>query len=45
MLNDAVKRKIEVEKIDRHERFLTATQQFRWPAPEGYKQVRPRRGQ
>lgn len=33
---EAVKRKIEVEKIDRRERFLKAMEQFRWPAPDGY---------
>ena len=28
---------IAVEKIDKRERFLKAMEQFRWPAPEGYK--------
>lgn len=28
---------IAVEKIDKHERFLKAMEQFRWPVPEGYK--------
>lgn len=33
----AAKRQIEVEKVDRRERFLKAMEQFRWPAPKGYK--------
>jgi antitoxin MazE len=30
-------RELAIEKVDRRERFLKAMEQFRWPAPEGYK--------
>ena len=33
----AARRQIAVEKVDRRQRFLEAMEQFRWPAPEGYK--------
>ena len=28
---------IAVEKVDKRAEFLKAMEQFRWPAPEGYK--------
>lgn len=33
----ASKKEIVVEKRDRRAEFLKAMEQFRWPAPEGYK--------
>jgi antitoxin MazE len=33
----ASKKEIVVEKRDRRAEFLKAMDQFRWPAPEGYK--------
>ena len=30
-------REVAIEKIDKREQFLKAMEQFRWPAPEGYK--------
>jgi antitoxin MazE len=34
---EASKRQLAVEKVDRRAEFLKQMQQFRWPAPEGYK--------
>ncbi len=34
---EASKRQIAVEKADKRAEFLKQMQQFRWPAPEGYK--------
>jgi antitoxin MazE len=33
----ASKRQIAVEKTDKRAEFLKQMEQFRWPAPEGYK--------
>lgn len=34
---DAAKGEIAVAKVDRRAEFLRRMEQFRWPAPEGYK--------
>jgi len=34
---ESSKQKVVVEKVDRRARFLKDMEQFRWPAPEGYK--------
>jgi antitoxin MazE len=34
---EASKTEITVEKIDKRAEFLKRMEQFRWPAPEGYK--------
>ncbi len=34
---EASKQQLAVEKIDKRAEFLKQMQQFRWPAPEGYK--------
>ena len=36
-LVEASKEQIAVEKVDKRAEFLKAMEQFRWPAPEGYK--------
>jgi antitoxin MazE len=34
---EAAKGHLAVEKVDKRAEFLKQMQQFRWPAPEGYK--------
>jgi antitoxin MazE len=34
---EATKRQIAVEKADKRAEFLKQMEQFRWPAPEGYR--------
>lgn len=34
---EASKQQLAVEKVDRRAAFLQQMQQFRWPAPEGYR--------
>ena len=34
---EASKRHLAVEKVDKRAEFLKQMQQFRWPAPKGYK--------
>ena len=34
---DASKERLAVEKVDRRAEFLKRMEQFRWPAPEGYR--------
>lgn len=34
---EASRRQLAVEKVDRRAEFLKQMQQFRWPAPEGYR--------
>jgi antitoxin MazE len=34
---EAAKGQIAVEKVDKRAEFLKRMEQFRWPAPEGYK--------
>lgn len=34
---EASKQQLAVEKVDRRAEFLKQMQQFRWPAPEGYR--------
>ena len=34
---EASKQQLAVEKVDRRAEFLQQMQQFRWPAPEGYR--------
>ena len=34
---EASKQQLVVEKVDRRAEFLKQMQQFRWPAPEGYR--------
>lgn len=34
---EASRQQLAVEKVDRRAEFLKQMQQFRWPAPEGYK--------
>jgi antitoxin MazE len=34
---ESSKEKVVVEKVDRRVRFLKDMEQFRWPAPKGYK--------
>ncbi len=34
---EASRQQLAVEKVDRRAEFLKQMQQFRWPAPEGYR--------